>query len=288
MTRTLSSWPSRCSSPPRSKSPWPRATRSAANTSPRPAAASAATPRRRKAPCPSLGGRALKTPFGTFYGPNITPDKKAGIGNWTEADFMRALRLGDRPDGSNYFPAFPYPSFTKITDGDARDLWAYLRTLPREREAEPGARSVVLLRLALDCDVLEVVLLHARRVYQHPGLSEVANRGAYLVQALGHCSECHTPRNFSAARNRAASSRRQGARRQERAEPHADRAEEAERQEIEGLPHHRHDAPTATSPPRRWARWSQNTHQPAHARPTWTRLIAYLRTLPPLPTEKRS
>src|SRR5262249_25849459 len=71
---------------------------------------------------PFAGGRALKTPFGTFYGPNITPDKKAGIGNWTEADFIRALREGDRPDGSNFFPAFPYPSFTKIKDADMRDL----------------------------------------------------------------------------------------------------------------------------------------------------------------------
>src|SRR5882672_3772285 len=63
---------------------------------------------------PFAGGRALKTPFGTFYGPNITPDKTAGIGNWTEADFIRAIRQGERTDGANYFPAFPYPSFTKI------------------------------------------------------------------------------------------------------------------------------------------------------------------------------
>jgi mono/diheme cytochrome c family protein len=78
---------------------------------------------------PFAGGRALKTPFGTFYGPNITPDPNAGIGRWTEADFIRALRFGDRPDGANYFPAFPYTSFTRITDGDLKDLWAYLRTL---------------------------------------------------------------------------------------------------------------------------------------------------------------
>src|SRR2546421_11005074 len=79
---------------------------------------------------PFAGGRALKTPFGTYYGPNITPHPKAGIGSWTEADFIRAIRVGERPDGSNYFPAFPYPSFTKIVDRDLRDLWAYLRTLP--------------------------------------------------------------------------------------------------------------------------------------------------------------
>src|SRR5438128_1300379 len=84
---------------------------------------------------PFSGGRALKTPFGTFYGPNITPHPQAGIGRWTEGHFIRAMRQGERPDGKNYFPAFPYPSFTKITDGDLRDLWAYLRTLP------PSARA---------------------------------------------------------------------------------------------------------------------------------------------------
>jgi cytochrome c553 len=79
---------------------------------------------------PYTGGRALKTPFGKFYGPNITPHQQAGIGSWTEADFMRAMRHGRRPDGANYFPAFPYPSFTSIADSDLRNLWAYLRTLP--------------------------------------------------------------------------------------------------------------------------------------------------------------
>src|SRR5450756_814468 len=81
------------------------------------------------------GGRALKTPFGTFYGPNITPHPEAGIGRWSEADFMRAMRLGKRPDGAHYFPAFPYPSFTKISDSDLRDLWAYLRALPQSSRA---------------------------------------------------------------------------------------------------------------------------------------------------------
>ena len=84
---------------------------------------------------PFAGGRALKTPFGTFYGPNITPHPEAGIGRWTEAGFIRAMREGVGPGGSHYFPAFPYPSFTRITDADLRDLWAYFRTLP------PNSRS---------------------------------------------------------------------------------------------------------------------------------------------------
>src|SRR5881397_1611377 len=83
---------------------------------------------------PFAGGRALKSPFGTFYGPNITPHPQAGIGRWTEADFFRAMREGDRPDGKNYFPAFPYPSFTKIVDRDLRDLRAFLRTGRADRD----------------------------------------------------------------------------------------------------------------------------------------------------------
>ena len=145
---------------------------------------------------PFAGGRALKTPFGTFYGPNITPDKTAGIGNWTEADFMRALRLGDRPDGSNYFPAFPYPSFTKITDGDARDLWAYMRTLPSS--AKPSREHDLWFFFGWRWTVtFWKWLFFAPGAFTNiPGQSEVVNRGAYLVQALGHCGECHTPRNF--------------------------------------------------------------------------------------------
>src|SRR5882672_5590635 len=84
------------------------------------------------------GGRALKTPFGTFYGPNLTPDPQAGIGRWSAAEFVRAMREGRRPDGANYFPAFPYPSFTRISDADLRDLWAYLRGLkPSAQPSRP-------------------------------------------------------------------------------------------------------------------------------------------------------
>jgi mono/diheme cytochrome c family protein len=84
---------------------------------------------------PYAGGRALETPFGTFYGPNITPDKETGIGSWTDADFKRAIRQGERRDGSHYFPAFPYPSFTGMSDTDIQDLWAYLKTLPPAKQA---------------------------------------------------------------------------------------------------------------------------------------------------------
>ena len=99
------------------------------------------------------GGRALKTPFGTFYGPNITPHPDAGIGKWTEADFANALRHGKRPDGANYFPAFPFPSFTGMTDADVRDLWAYMRSVPAS--AQPSRKHDVgfpyNIRFASNC-----------------------------------------------------------------------------------------------------------------------------------------
>jgi mono/diheme cytochrome c family protein len=145
---------------------------------------------------PFAGGRALKTPFGTFYGPNITPDKTSGIGGWTEADFIRALRQGDRPDGSNYFPAFPYPSFTKISDGDMRDLWAYLRTLPPSAKPSREHDLWFFFGWRWLVSIWKWLYFTPGAFTSIPGVSEIVNRGAYLVQALGHCGECHTPRNF--------------------------------------------------------------------------------------------
>jgi len=145
---------------------------------------------------PFAGGRALKTPFGTFYGPNITPHPEAGLGKWTEADFIRAMRQGERPDGSNFFPAFPYPSFTKIVDSDLKDLWAYLRTLPPS--ATPSKEHDLWFFFGWRWLVTfwKWFFFTPGPFTNIPGLSDVANRGAYLVQALGHCGECHTPRNF--------------------------------------------------------------------------------------------
>jgi len=140
------------------------------------------------------GGRALKTPFGTFYGPNITPHPEAGIGRWTEADFARALREGVRPDGANYFPAFPYPSFTKISDADVRDLWAYLRTLPpSDRKSQPHDLN---FPFGWRCFIgpWKGLYFTPGAFVPDPKATPEINRGAYLVQALGHCGECHTPR----------------------------------------------------------------------------------------------
>lgn len=149
-----------------------------------------------KGAVPFAGGRALQTPMGTFFGTNITPHPQAGIGAWTEADFMRAMRRGERPDGANYFPVFPYPSFTKITDNDLRDLWAYLRTLPPSGRANQphelrnpyGWRSLIT--------VWKWLFFTPGPLGADSQATNVVSRGSYLVQALGHCGECHTPRNF--------------------------------------------------------------------------------------------
>lgn len=145
---------------------------------------------------PYAGGRALKTSFGTFYGPNITPHPSAGLGRWSEADFVRALRLGLRPDGAHYFPAFPYPSFTRINDADLRDLWAYLRTLPAS--ARPSQAHDLKFPFGW-----RFLVVGWKWLFFSPGpysadqkQTPVLQRGAYLVEALGHCGECHTSRNF--------------------------------------------------------------------------------------------
>ena len=150
----------------------------------------------RKEAQPYAGGRALKTPFGTFFGPNITPHPQAGIGRWTEANFMRAMRHGERPDGANYFPAFPYPSFTLIADSDVRDLWAYLRSLPPSAQASKAHDLKFPFGFRFAVTIWKWLFFTPGPFANVPGASAVVNRGAYLVRALGHCGECHTPRNF--------------------------------------------------------------------------------------------
>lgn len=140
------------------------------------------------------GGRPLKTPFGIFYSPNITPDPEAGIGRWTDADFTRALREGISPEDDHYFPVFPYPSFTKMTDQDILDLKAYIFSLPAVSQATRehdidfpyGWRFTVWFWKQLN--------FTSGAFLPDPGQSGEWNRGAYLAEALAHCGECHTPR----------------------------------------------------------------------------------------------
>jgi mono/diheme cytochrome c family protein len=148
---------------------------------------------------PFAGGRALKTPFGTFHGPNITPHREAGIGRWSEADFIRAMRMGIRPDGAHYYPAFPYTSYTRMSDADLRDLWAFLQTLaPSNRANRPHElRFPYSLRFLVA--FWKWLFFTPGPFKPDPSQPAAVNRGAYLAQALGHCSECHTPRNFLGA-----------------------------------------------------------------------------------------
>lgn len=149
------------------------------------------------------GGRELETPFGTFYGPNITPHANAGIGRWSEADFRRALRQGERPDGAHYFPAFPYPSFTRITDADVADLWAYFRSLPPSDRASREHELRIPFGWRFLVGFWKMLYFQPGPVAPAAGRAAELNRGEYLVNALGHCGECHTPRTLLGGPDRA-------------------------------------------------------------------------------------
>lgn len=145
------------------------------------------------------GGRAIETTFGTFYAPNITPDPDTGIGGWSDAQFIRAFREGVAPDGSHYYPAFPYTSYTGVRDEDLLAMKAYLFSVPAVRREN---RAHELPWYAS----FRFVLAFWKWWYFQPGPFEPSmdrddhwNRGAYLVRHLGHCGECHTPRNLLGA-----------------------------------------------------------------------------------------
>ena len=142
------------------------------------------------------GGRALKTPFGTFYSPNITPDQETGIGAWTDAEFLRAVRDGVSPRGKHYFPVFPYTSYTGLTDVDVLDIKAFLFSLePVQREV--SAHDVPFpFKLRFGQFFWKLLFFDRGTVPNDPAQSDEWNRGRYLVRAAAHCGECHTPRNL--------------------------------------------------------------------------------------------
>ncbi|MCH6587075.1 MAG: cytochrome c [Proteobacteria bacterium] len=150
---------------------------------------------------PLAGGPALETPFGTFYGPNISPDPEHGIGRWSDADFLRALREGLAPDGRHYYPVFPYPSYSGMTERDALDLKAYIFSLaPVARPNRPHEVSFPFeFRFLLGA--WKALYFAPRRFAPDPARDAQWNRGAYLVEHLGHCGECHTPRDFLGAKD---------------------------------------------------------------------------------------
>lgn len=142
------------------------------------------------------GGRPIKTPFGTFYGPNITPDPVNGIGKWTEAQFLRALSGGVRADGAHLFPAFPYTSFTGMTEADAKDLWAYLRAAPAVAQPNKPHDVGFPFNIRLLMMGWKWLFFAPGAFKPDPAKSAELNRGAYLATALGHCRECHSQRNL--------------------------------------------------------------------------------------------
>jgi mono/diheme cytochrome c family protein len=141
------------------------------------------------------GGHALKTDFGTFYSPNITPDPETGIGKWGEADFFRAMREGLSPAGDHYYPSFPYPSYTKLTDDDLRALWAYLRAQPAVKQANKPHDLKFFARARTFVGSWKALYFKPGVYAPQAGKSAAWNRGAYLSEAAAHCGECHTPRS---------------------------------------------------------------------------------------------
>lgn len=144
---------------------------------------------------PFAGGVALDTPFGTIYSVNITPDPETGIGGWTIADFARALREGKGRHGEYLYPAMPYDFYTKITDADVADLWAFVQSVTpvRRENRQNGLGFPFDIRTGLAA--WQALFLRPVRFQPDPGRDATWNRGAYLVEALGHCGACHTPRN---------------------------------------------------------------------------------------------
>lgn len=145
------------------------------------------------------GGLALPTTFGTFYVPNISSDARDGIGGWNEVQFIAAMRYGLSPSGQHLYPAFPYTSYHLMRTEDLRDLFAYLKTLP----AIPGAvRDHALIfpfSIRRTVGLWKLLFFGDAQFRPDPAQSAQWNRGAYLVNAPGHCAECHSPRNLLGA-----------------------------------------------------------------------------------------
>ena len=142
------------------------------------------------------GGLGLKSPFGTFYTPNISPDPNEGIGKWTEADFVTAMVKGTSPDGRHYFPAFPYTSYQRIGTGDLRDLFAYLKTLPAVQDKSKAHDVKFPFNIRRTLGGWKFLFLDDKPFEGDPTKDAAWNRGAYLVNGPGHCAECHSPRNI--------------------------------------------------------------------------------------------
>jgi mono/diheme cytochrome c family protein len=145
---------------------------------------------------PFAGGVAFTLPFGTIYSTNITADPETGIGRWSDDDFVRALHRGVRKDGRNLYPAFPYTSYTAMTRDDAVAIKAYLFSLPTVHALGAPNHLVFPFDQRWGLTIWKWMFLDEHRFRPDPTHSPLQNRGTYLSTALGHCGECHTPRNL--------------------------------------------------------------------------------------------
>jgi mono/diheme cytochrome c family protein len=141
------------------------------------------------------GGLGLKSPFGTFYVPNISPDPNDGIGKWSEADFVTAMMKGTSPDGRHYFPAFPYTSYQRMRVEDVRDLFAHIKTLPAVQGKVRDHDVPFPFNVRRSLGGWKFLFLDGGPFQSDRAKPEEWNRGAYLVNGPGHCAECHSPRN---------------------------------------------------------------------------------------------
>ena len=144
---------------------------------------------------PFAGGLAIPTPFGAIYSTNITPDPDTGIGSWSQAAFRRAMHAGIDRRGRYLYPAFPYDHFTKVSDPDLDAVYAFLMTRDPVRAGTPANRLPFPLDIRLIVAGWQLLFFKDARFAADAAKGEVWNRGAYLVEGLGHCGSCHTPRN---------------------------------------------------------------------------------------------
>ena len=148
---------------------------------------------------PYAGGRSIPTPFGTIFASNITPDMGTGIGGWSEAAFQRAMREGVDREGRQLYPAFPYDHFTKTTNDDIHAFYAFLMSQPPVRNAIPANELTFPLNFRPMIAGWKIMFFRDALLQKDDSKSEEWNRGRYLVEGLGHCGSCHTPRNILGA-----------------------------------------------------------------------------------------
>ncbi|WP_295806195.1 cytochrome c [uncultured Nitratireductor sp.] len=144
------------------------------------------------------GGVELKSDFGTFVAPNISPHPQDGIGGWSDTDFANAMLHGVSPSGEHYYPAFPYPSYARMSRADVNDLFAFIQTLPVV-EGDAGAHQLSFpFTVRRGIGLWKLAFMHETPVVAlGDDAAEAERRGQYLVEGAGHCGECHTPRNFA-------------------------------------------------------------------------------------------